>query len=99
MIEVDGAFGEGGGQILRTTLALAAGLRKDVKVVNIRMGRPKSELMAQHLTGGHAAAVLCDAETRGELVGAEELVFKAGRIRAGKYRLDGGTGAGVAIVH
>ena len=98
MIEVDGAFGEGGGQILRTTLALAAVLRKDVKVVNIRMGRPKSGLMAQHLTGVHAAAVLCDAETKGELVGSEELVFKPGRIRAGKFRFDVGTAGSVTLV-
>jgi len=98
MIEVDGAFGEGGGQILRTTLALSAVLRKDVKVVKIRMGRPKPGLMAQHLTGVHAAAVLCDAETRGEEVGSEELVFNPGRIRAGKFRFDVGTAGSVTLV-
>src|SRR3989442_13576278 len=98
MIEVDGGFGEGGGQILRTTLALSAVLRKDVKVVNIRKGRPKPGLMAQHLTGVHAAAVLCDAETRGEEVGSEELVFNPGRIRAGKFRFDVGTAGSVTLV-
>jgi RNA 3'-terminal phosphate cyclase (ATP) len=98
MIEIDGSFGEGGGQILRTTLALAAVLRQDVKVVKIRAGRPKPGLMAQHLTGVHAAAVLCDAETSGEEVGSEELVFKHGRIRAGNFRFDVGTAGSVALV-
>lgn len=95
---MDGSFGEGGGQILRTTLALAALLRQDVSVVKIRAGRPKSGLMAQHLTGVHAAAVLCDAETTGEEVGSEELVFKPGRIRAGKFRFDVGTAGSVTLV-
>jgi len=98
MIEVDGSFGEGGGQILRTTLALSAVLKKDVKVVNIRRGRPKPGLMAQHLTGVHAAAVICDAETRGEEVGSEELVFNPGRIRAGKFKFDVGTAGSVTLV-
>src|SRR5947209_18761185 len=98
MIEVDGSFGEGGGQILRTTLALSAVLRKDVKVVNIRKGRPKPGLMAQHLTGVHAAAVLCDAETRGEEVGSEELVFNPVRIRAGKFKVDVGIAGSVTQV-
>jgi RNA 3'-terminal phosphate cyclase (ATP) len=98
MIEVDGSFGEGGGQILTTTLALATVLRQEVKVVKIRAGRPKPGLMAQHLTGVHAAAVLCDAETTGEEVGSEELVFKPGRIRAGKFRFDVGTAGSVTLV-
>jgi RNA 3'-phosphate cyclase len=98
MIEVDGSFGEGGGQILRTTLALAALLKQDVNVVKIRAGRPKPGLMAQHLTGVHAAAVLCDAETTGEEVGSEELVFKPGRIRAGRFRFDIGTAGSVTLV-
>src|SRR5438132_12888750 len=98
MIEVDGSFGEGGGQILRTTLALSAVLKKDVNVVNIRKGRPKTGLMAQHLTGVHAAAVLCDAETTGEGVGSEGHVFKPGTMRAGNFRLDVGTAGSVTLV-
>jgi RNA 3'-terminal phosphate cyclase (ATP) len=98
MIEMDGSFGEGGGQILRTTLALATLLRQDVNVVKIRAGRPKPGLMAQHLTSVHAAAVLCDAETTGEEVGSEELEFKPGRIRAGKFRFDVGTAGSVTLV-
>ena len=98
MIEIDGSFGEGGGQILRTTLALAAVLRQDVKVVKIRAGRPKPGLMAQHLTGVHAAAILCDAETSREEIGSEELVFKPGRIRAGKFKFDVGTAGSVTLV-
>ena len=98
MIEIDGSFGEGGGQILRTTLALGAVLRQDVKVVKIRAGRPKPGLMAQHLTGVHAAAILCDAETSREEIGSEELVFKPGRIRAGKFKFDVGTAGSVTLV-
>src|ERR1700756_3974179 len=98
MIEIDGSFGEGGGQILRTALALAAVLMHDVKVVKIRAGRPKPGLMAQHLTSVHAAAVLCNAETRGVEVGSEELVFKPGRIRGGRFSFDVGTAGSVTLV-
>jgi len=54
--------------------------------------------MAQHLTGVHAAAILCDAETAGEEVGSEELVFKPERIRAGNFKFDVGTAGSVTLV-
>ena len=62
---IDGSHGEGGGQILRTALALAAVSGRFFELVNIRTGRPKPRLAAQHLTALRAAPALCDVELAG----------------------------------
>ena len=63
---IDGAHGEGGGQILRTALALAAVTGRSFKLLNIRANRPKPGLAAQHLTAVRAAAAICDATIEGD---------------------------------
>lgn len=88
MIHIDGSFGEGGGQILRTSLSLAAITRQDVTVENIRAGREKPGLRPQHLTSALAVAEICGADLRGGEVGSSKLVFKPGRIKPGKYEFD-----------
>ena len=60
IIKIDGAFGSGGGQILRTACALSAVTKKPCQVFNIRRGRPKPGLATQHLLGLQALAQLCN---------------------------------------
>jgi RNA 3'-terminal phosphate cyclase (ATP) len=98
MIEVDGSFGEGGGQVLRTAVALAAVLSKEIHVFNIRAGRAEPGLRPQHMTGVKAAAELCSADLQGLEVGATEFVFKPGKLRAGTFRFDVGTAGSVTLV-
>lgn len=75
MLSVDGAFGEGGGQMLRTAVTLAAVLGRPVRIYNIRVKRANSGLAAQHLTAVRAAAMICDAELYGDVLGSTELTF------------------------
>ncbi len=98
MIEVDGSFGEGGGQVLRTAVALAAVLSKDIHVFNIRAGRAEPGLRPQHMTGVKAAAELCSSELEGLQVGSTEFTFKPGKLRAGTFRFDVGTAGSVTLV-
>src|SRR5213593_559478 len=98
MIEVDGSFGEGGGQVLRTAVALAAVLSKEIHVFNIRAGRAEPGLRPQHMTGVKAAAELCSANLQGMEVDATEFVFKPGKLRTGNFRFDVGTAGSVTLV-
>ena len=88
MLTIDGSFGEGGGQILRTSLSLAALTGKDVTIENIRVGREKPGLRPQHLTGALAVAEICGADLLGAEVGSTRLVFRPHRIRPGSYEFD-----------
>lgn len=88
MITIDGSFGEGGGQILRTSLALAAITGQSVTIENIRVKRPKPGLRPQHLTGTLAVAEICGAELLGAAVDSTKLTFKPGKIRPGNYEFD-----------
>ncbi|MEJ7597077.1 MAG: RNA 3'-terminal phosphate cyclase [Kofleriaceae bacterium] len=73
LVEVDGSRGEGGGQILRTSLALSVITGRPLRMHNIRAGRAKPGLRRQHLACVEAAARLCGAELRGARVGSQEL--------------------------
>lgn len=75
MITIDGSYGEGGGQVLRTSLSLSALLGETVRIENIRARRPKPGLQAQHLTGVLAIAQICNAEVRGAELGSQTLTF------------------------
>lgn len=79
ILTIDGIYGEGGGQILRTSLALAAILTQSVHIKNIRAGRNNPGLAAQHLTAVRAAAAICGATVRGDLLGSTELTFEPQR--------------------
>jgi len=87
-MEIDGSQGEGGGQILRTSLAMSAVLKKPMVLKNIRAGRSKPGLQAQHLTCVNAVAEITHAQVAGGVLGSQELIFHPGPIRAGKYRFD-----------
>jgi len=98
MIEIDGSFGGGGGQILRTSLSLSCLFGKPFRIFNIRKGRKKPGLMPQHLTGVHAMQMLSDAEVSGNSIGSLELVFKPRKINGGKFFFDIGTAGSISLV-
>ncbi|MCX8099884.1 MAG: RNA 3'-terminal phosphate cyclase [Geminicoccaceae bacterium] len=104
-IRIDGSTGEGGGQILRTALAVAALAARPVEIVRIRERRPIPGLAAQHLTAVRALAALCDASLEGDALGSRELLFAPrGPVRAGSYTIDvgaarkGGSAGAVSLV-
>ena len=82
MIVVDGSYGEGGGQILRTAVALAAITGKACRVERIRAGRPKPGLAASHLTALRAAAAVCGGVLKGAEIGSSAVAFEPGEIHA-----------------
>ena len=98
MLTIDGSQGEGGGQIVRSSLALSLVTGTPVTLSNIRAGRAKPGLQRQHLTAVRAAAETSEAETEGESVGSKELSFTPGSIKAGEYQFDVGTAGSVALV-
>lgn len=98
MISLDGSFGEGGGQILRTALALSACTGQAFSIDNIRAGRKKPGLMRQHLTCVTAAAQICTAEVSGAEIGSQQLTFRPAQIKAGQYSLSVGTAGSTMLV-
>lgn len=98
MLEIDGSRGEGGGQILRSTLALSMILGKPVSITKIRAGRRKPGLMQQHLTSVRAAAEICDANVQGAEIGSLEIVFTPGDPIAGDYDFSVGTAGSAMLV-
>ncbi len=99
MIRIDGSFGEGGGQILRTSVALAQVLGEEVEVYNIRANRPKPGLSNQHLTVLKAFSKIFDAEVEGAQLGSTKIVFKPGRKPAGEeFKIDIGTAGSVTLL-
>ena len=97
-IEIDGSQGEGGGQILRTSLTLSAVAGRPVWIEKIRAGREKPGLKRQHLTCIKAVAAICGAKTSDVKVGSGELEFVPGAIKGGDYRFDVGTAGSVTLV-
>jgi RNA 3'-terminal phosphate cyclase (ATP) len=76
MLVINGAQGEGGGQILRTALTLSAILSQPIRIENIRANRKTPGLAAQHLTAVRAAAMICDARLTGDALGSTRLTFE-----------------------
>ena len=98
MIEVDGSKGEGGGQMLRTALALSALTGQETRVLDIRSKRSNPGMQAQHRCAVDGVARICGAEVRGAEVGSTELLFSPGRVRGGSYRLSVGTAGSITLV-
>ena len=88
MLSLDGSYGEGGGQILRTALALAALTGTPIRIESIRAGRAKPGLRPQHLTAVKALARISQAEVAGAHLGSQALTFKPGPPRGGHYHFD-----------
>lgn len=98
MVELDGALGEGGGQILRTALALSMLRQTPLTIQNIRANRSKPGLRRQHLAAVHAAARLSGAFVRGAVEGSQELYFNPGPLQAGVWNLDIGSAGSTTLV-
>jgi RNA 3'-terminal phosphate cyclase (ATP) len=89
MLEIDGSQGEGGGQVLRTCLSLSALSGRPFRIRNIRAGRSKPGLRPQHLTAVRAAADICNADTRGDALNSQTLIFAPqSRPPGGTYLFD-----------
>jgi len=80
-IEIDGSFGEGGGQTLRTACFLSAITKKPCRIFNIRKGREKPGLMPQHLLSIQSLSKLCGGKLDGDYLGSEEIKFYPGELK------------------
>jgi RNA 3'-terminal phosphate cyclase (ATP) len=98
MIPIDGSQGEGGGQILRSSLALSIATRTPFRMTRIRAGRARPGLMRQHLTCVQAAAAISSADVTGASVGSQEITFSPGPVCAGNYHFPIGTAGGTTLV-
>ena len=98
LIRIDGSQGEGGGQILRTSLSLSLLTGKPFRIERIRAGRGKPGLLRQHLTAVLAAAEVGTATVEGASLGSPDLTFTPGFVRAGEYRFAVGTAGSGTLV-
>jgi RNA 3'-phosphate cyclase len=98
MIEIDGSFGEGGGQILRSSLALSLLTGRAFHLRNIRARRAKPGLQPQHLMSVRAAATIGQAQLRGASLGSSDLVFEPGEVVPGDYTFAIGTAGATSLV-
>jgi RNA 3'-terminal phosphate cyclase (ATP) len=98
MIEIDGAEGEGGGQILRSSLSLAICTQQPFHIADIRSNREQPGLRRQHLTAVLAAAEICSAEVVGAALGSRALTFRPGRLAAGDYTFSIGSAGSCTLV-
>ena len=99
MLVIDGSHGEGGGQILRTALALSLVTQTPCRIERIRAGRAKPGLLRQHLTAAQAAAAIgCMPRSRGYNVGSMQLTFKPKAVTPGSYAFQVGTAGSAMLV-
>lgn len=98
MIVIDGSVGEGGGQVLRTSLSLSMITGQPVTLHSIRAKRAKPGLMRQHLACVEAARAISDAEVEGAALSSRELVFRPRGIRSGSYRFEIGSAGSTTLV-
>jgi RNA 3'-terminal phosphate cyclase (ATP) len=98
MIIIDGSQGEGGGQILRTVLALTILTKQPVRIEHIRAKRAKPGLLRQHLTAVQAAIAVSGGEAKGAEIGSRALTFSPGEIKGGDYHFAIGTAGSCTLV-
>lgn len=98
MLTIDGSAGEGGGQILRTSLGLSMVTGQPFCIERIRAGRQKPGILRQHLTAIQAAAEICSAATEGAAIGSRDLSFRPGTVKAGDYSFAIGTAGSTTLV-
>jgi RNA 3'-phosphate cyclase len=97
-IIIDGSYGEGGGQILRTSVALSAIMGIPVEIVKIRAKRDNPGLRPQHIGAIKAVASLCNASVDNLSIGSDKIVFTPGRMRSAFLRLDVGTAGSITLL-
>ena len=98
MLPIDGSSGEGGGQILRTALALSTVTGKPFRIEKIPAGRPKPGLLRQHLTAVKAAAKISGASITGAELGSGSLTFTPGPVNPGEFAFSVGTAGSATLV-
>src|SRR5882672_4847886 len=98
MISIDGSFGEGGGQILRTALGLSLFTGQPFRIEKIRAGRRNPGLLRQHLTAVKATAKIGQAEVTGVNIGSTQITFTPGRVAPGRYQFAVGTAGSATLV-
>lgn len=98
MIDIDASYKEGGGQIIRTALALSAITGKEFQAKNIRSGRKVSGLKAQHVHCVKALERLCNAKSRLAVIGSEYLIFTPGFIKGQTISIDIGTAGSISLL-
>lgn len=97
-IEIDGAEGEGGGQVLRTSLGLSLVTGHAVHIRNVRAGRRKPGLLRQHLTALRAAATIGEAEVEGGELGSQDVHFTPRGLQGASYRFAVGSAGSATLV-
>ncbi|XP_012154205.1 RNA 3'-terminal phosphate cyclase isoform X2 [Megachile rotundata] len=100
-VQIDGSLGEGGGQVLRIALCLSALYKIPLKINNIRAGRPKPGLAAQHLKGVELLKNMCNAEVQGDYIGSTALEFKPKQLNSdkrNKFFIDTGTAGCICLL-
>jgi len=98
MIYIDGSRGEGGGQVLRTALALSLVTGQPFKMTKIRAGRKKPGLKRQHLTCVRAAVEIGSARVSGDELNSQSLEFYPGKVKGGSYRFSVGSAGSASLV-
>ena len=98
LIEIDGSYGEGGGQILRTALALSAISKKPFTIHHIRSKRKNPGLQAQHLEAAEALARITEAQTEGFKFGSQKITFIPQKILPGDYQFEVRTAGSVTLL-
>ncbi len=98
MLEIDGSHGEGGGQVLRTAVAMSMVTGEDFRIENIRANRPNPGLSHQHLMALKAAAEISDAEATGMQKGSTEVTFDPSSVKGGDYEFDIGTAGSITLM-
>jgi RNA 3'-terminal phosphate cyclase (ATP) len=98
MILIDGSQGEGGGQVLRTSLTLSILTGQAFKVINVRANRNPTGLKPQHVAAIKAAAMISDASYKGATVGSSTVYFDPGRVKSGDYDFSIGTAGATGLV-
>ncbi len=95
---VDGALGEGGGQVLRTALTMSLATGKPFRIDNIRANRPKPGLLRQHLTALQAAAAVGSARVTGDVLGSASVTFEPRGVKTGEYAFAVGSAGSTTLV-
>lgn len=98
MVEIDGFYSGGGGQILRTACSLSAITKKPCRIFNIRKGREKPGLMTQHLLEIQAISRLCSGKLEGDFLGSEEIEFSPGEIQTQDLNIKIETAGSIALI-
>jgi RNA 3'-terminal phosphate cyclase (ATP) len=98
MLRVDGSMGEAGGQVLRSALAVSLLTREPLRIFDIRKGRPKPGLAAQHLSAVRAAAAVSRGEVTGDRLRSTELVLRPRAVVPADYHFDVGTAGSATLV-